>query len=81
MTNDFDELPKMAGWYETKLAQPAEIIMPTNKLRFIERDCYVKNGESFQEPFKQKILQQWWASTLKFDGGQWKDIPLEEENT
>ncbi len=63
---------------------------PTNKLRFIERDCYVKNGESFKEPFKQRVLQQWWApfknfhdgygyTSLELKGGEWRDVPLEEE--
>jgi len=68
---------------------------PTNKLRFIERDCYVKNGESFKEPFKQRVLQQWWEAgdiTLAVhitdkDGntlpspklGEWRDVPLEKE--
>lgn len=79
--DDFETLPKMAGWHDAKLVGPVETFIPTSKLRFIERDCYVKNGESFQEPFKQRILQQWWASTTKFGDGQWRDIPLEEENT
>ena len=66
---------------------------PTNKLRFVERDCYIKNGESFREPFKQRVLQQWWESTsmgtinFGFGGeiplgevtGEWRDVPLEEE--
>lgn len=63
---------------------------PTNKLRFVERDCYIKNGEAFREPFKQRVLQQWWATfrtfsdgygyqTVELEGGQWRDIPLEEE--
>jgi hypothetical protein len=78
---DFDELPKMAEWHDTKTTVPIEQMILTNKLRFVERDSYSKNGEHFTHPHKVKILQQWWASTLKFGGGQWKDIPLEEENT
>lgn len=58
---------------------------PTSRLRFIERDCYSKNGEFFTHPFKVRILQQWWCahrSELGHDfelvGGEWRDIPLEE---
>ena len=65
---------------------------PTTKLRFVERDCYVKNGESFQQPFRQRILQQWWEKRSSFNlgwtgdvtisnVGEWRDISLEEENT
>lgn len=60
---------------------------PTNKLRFVERECYVQNGESFQQPFKQRVLQQWWSIGLaeiakdpsKASHGEWRDIPLEKE--
>lgn len=63
---------------------------PTNKIRFVERDCYVKDGEAFQHPFKQRILQQWWAPFRTFSdgygytsqelkGGEWRDVPLEKE--
>jgi hypothetical protein len=57
---------------------------PTNKLRFVERDCYIKNGESFVEPFKQRILQQW-DHVSNFVGGkfqpqgEWRDVPVEKE--
>lgn len=63
----------------------------TNRLRFVERDCYIKNGESFIEPFKLRVLQQWWedggwthVQTIDGDGkflktGKWIDVPLEEE--
>jgi hypothetical protein len=78
--DDFDELPKMAGWHEAKLAQPMEIVVPTNKLRFVERDSYSKNGEHFTHPHKVRILQQWWASTTKYGSGQWRDIPIEQES-
>jgi len=57
---------------------------PTNKLRFVERDCYIKNGESFVEPFKQRILQQWWTVTgtlpeYQDQYGEWRDVPVEKE--
>lgn len=58
---------------------------PTAKLRFVERDCYSRNGEHFLEPFQIKILQQWWEDE-KGDlengitvYGEWRDIPLETE--
>jgi len=65
---------------------------PTNKLRFVERDCYIKNGESFNEPFKQKILQQWWTNEYTVnlgwgeipvgeEKGEWRDVPVEKEQT
>ena len=58
---------------------------PTAKLRFVERDSYSRNGEFFQHPHKETILQQWWEdqefynqSTRKFHG-EWRDVPLEQE--
>ena len=55
---------------------------PTPRLRFVERDSYSKNGEHFAQPFKMKILQQWWA--IERDGqitptGEWRDVPVEKE--
>ena len=52
---------------------------PTNELRFVERESYVKNGEVFREPFKLRVLQQKWSQ----DGMRWnaeKDVwePIEE---
>ncbi len=67
----------------------------TNKLRFVERDSYSKNGEHFTHPHKVRILQQWWEAgyvTLSVhvtdkDGnvlpspsrGEWRDVPVEVE--
>jgi hypothetical protein len=67
----------------------------TNKLRFVERDSYSKNGEHFTHPHKLRILQQWWEDsyvTLSVhvtdkDGnvlpspsrGEWRDVPVEVE--
>jgi hypothetical protein len=50
---------------------------PTNKLRFVERESYTKNGESFIEPYKYKILQQYWGSANT--EGEWRDVPIEKE--
>jgi len=67
----------------------------TNRLRFVERDSYSKNGEHFTHPHKVRILQQWWDDsyvTLSVhvtdkDGnvlpspsrGEWRDVPVEVE--
>ncbi len=55
-------------------------MIPTPKLRFVERDSYSKNGEHFVEPFKIRILQQWWQD-IDFNpsSGEWRDVPLEKE--
>ena len=59
---------------------------PTPKLRFVERDSYSKNGEHFVEPFKVRILQQWWEDedrlfdvVTKAIKGEWRDVPVEKE--
>ena len=67
----------------------------TNKLRFVERDSYSKNGEHFTHPHKVRILQQWWedhyvmltvhvtdkdGNTLPSPSrGEWRDVPVEVE--
>lgn len=51
---------------------------PTPKLRFIERDSYSRNGEHFVMPLKIRVLQQWWVD--EWLTGEWRDVPLEEEN-
>lgn len=43
---------------------------PTNKLRFVERrypDVTIR------------VLQQWWISKNNPVDGEWRDVPLEEE--
>ena len=69
-------------------------MIPTPNVRFVERDSYSKNGEHFVEPFKVRILQQWWEdrsitlAVLRYDKygtpitshpGEWRDVPLEKE--
>ena len=78
--DDFDTLPKMAGWYDAKLVQPSDVLVITSKLRFVERDSYSKNGEHFTPPHKVRILQQWLASTTKYGSGEWRDVPIEQES-
>lgn len=57
---------------------------PTPKLRFVERESYSKNGEHFVQPFKVRILQQWWAVERAGQitpTGEWRDVPIEKEQT
>ena len=61
-------------------------MIPTPKLRFVERDSYSKNGEHFVQPFKVRVLQQLWIPDndtyeewLKTKDGVWRDVPLETE--
>lgn len=55
---------------------------PTPRLRFVERDSYSKNGEHFVQPFKLRVLQQWYAYDIEYptEKGEWKDVPLEKED-
>jgi hypothetical protein len=72
-------------------------MQPTARLRFVERiegseqyDVKVteRHGtEVCYRPKKIRILQQWWVNPNSFDmitgrpAGEWRDVPLEEENT
>ena len=56
---------------------------PTSKLRFVERDVFV----FVATPKTVRILQQWWDNPYDFGddtgeprvNGEWRDVPLEEE--
>jgi len=67
---------------------------PTNKLRFVERSAPAsERGENTAKT--ARILQQWWESSsmgtmnFGFGGelplgevtGEWRDVPIEKENT
>jgi hypothetical protein len=59
---------------------------PTNKLRFVRRSVPDRTfGENIAR--YQNILQQWWEEKQWAHdnwivvGGEWRDIPIEEENT
>lgn len=64
------------------------MILPTNKLRFVEREIIVPIGQDLQgnsyfaRREKVKILQQFWDyednGWLQPDG-EWRDVPLEVE--
>lgn len=56
---------------------------PTNKLRFVERR-EVRHGHVVL----MRILQQWWSVGLaeiannpeRANDGEWRDVPVEQEN-
>ena len=66
-------------------------MQPTAKLRFVERvegfeqyDVKVteRHGtEVCYRPKKIRILQQWWGHTEWNAPGEWRDVPLEAEDT
>ena len=63
---------------------------PTNKLRFVERLLYWDGRTSNAKV--EKVLQQWWApfhrfhdgyeyTSMELKGGEWRDVPVEKEET
>lgn len=65
---------------------------PTPKLRFVERKVSVpfKHYDDVAEVKTVPILQQWWekdiasqynAAITGDSSGEWRDVPLEEEQT
>jgi hypothetical protein len=62
---------------------------PTAKLRFVERKVQVPVQGDFVVTYKTvRILQQWWekdiasqytAAIAGDSSGEWRDVPLEEE--
>ena len=55
---------------------------PTTKLRFVERE--IETNAAYGNYFvrvKVKILQQWWEPHYPGSAvaGEWRDVPLEEE--
>jgi len=65
---------------------------PTAKLRFVERQIMEFPDRLLATPITKtvRILQQWWMPTRTFSdgygyqtveliGGEWRDVPLEEE--
>ena len=49
---------------------------PTAKLRFVERDLFV----GLHDVKVIRILQQWWEPTEWNAEGEWRDVPVENEN-
>lgn len=61
-------------------------MIPTPKLRFVERESHSRNGEHFVMPLKIRVLQQWWqvediayAWHANVSDGEWRDVLLEKE--
>ena len=67
---------------------------PTPKLRFVEREVQVPVQGDFVVTYKTvRILQQWWddrektigvshtgdGQMVKHHPGEWRDVPIEEE--
>ena len=63
---------------------------PTAKLRFLEKEIWMPFEGRQDVHVKQvtRILQQWWekdsadrytAAIVGDTGGEWRDVPLEEE--
>ena len=63
---------------------------PTNRLRFVEREEKHWLDDRNYSVRRIRILQQWWAPfrtipdgygyrIVELEGGEWRDIPLEEE--
>jgi len=66
---------------------------PTSRLRFVEREIgYSKTG-NITDLHTVRILQQWWEKSVTINlgwtgemplrkaEGEWRDVPLEEEQT
>jgi hypothetical protein len=54
---------------------------PTPKLRFVERDFitgFTGRGATVQVT---RILQQWWEHTEWDAEGEWRDVPIEKEQS
>ena len=68
---------------------------PTAKLRFVERkfemDPFYRDIQTGGPAYRTyRVLQQWWApfrtfsdgygyQTVEQEGGEWRDVPLEQE--
>ena len=50
---------------------------PTNKLRFVERE--VPCGDVYYKTIR--VLQQWWEPAFFTEPGEWRDVPVEMEET
>ena len=57
-------------------------MIPTSKLRFVERDVFI----FVSTPKTVRVLQQWWQPEYNIldmvvdkKAGEWRDVPLEEE--
>ena len=51
---------------------------PTNKLRFVERKDFTDDPAN---PVIRRVLQQWWDPAFFTEPGEWRDVPIEVEET
>ena len=57
---------------------------PTNKLRFVERFHQTgMDGSGVATGVKVRILQQWWEWEVTYPtvSGEWRDVPIEKEQS
>lgn len=64
---------------------------PTPKLRFVEREIRYSKTGNITDLHTVRILQQWWEKSVTINlgwtgdiplrkaEGEWRDVPLEEE--
>ena len=58
---------------------------PTAKLRFVEKTVHFNSGSTVNDGIpiigaqKFRVLQQWWEHTEWNAPGEWRDVPLEQE--
>ena len=57
-------------------------MIPTNKLRFVEREVLIFSNEFGCSTTRTvHILQQWWEYDHVADAdGEWRDVPVEKNN-
>ena len=54
---------------------------PTNKLRFVEREERHWQDDRTYNARRVRILQQWWEPAFFTEPGEWRDVPVEMEET
>ena len=60
---------------------------PTAKLRFFEKTVHFNTGSTVNDGIpiigsqKFRVLQQWWEHTEWNAQGEWRDVPLEQEQS
>ena len=54
---------------------------PTTKLRFVDREITVVIAGGHTVTKTVRILQQWWDPAFFTEPGEWRDVPVEKEET
>lgn len=58
-------------------------MVPTPKLRFVEREVYKGINGGGQHVYNTvRVLQQWWNWSIDYPtaSGEWRDVPLEVQH-